>query len=97
APLAQSHHDGKQALALGGQDVLLISRAIRSVLCFENPRIDQLTQSVGENVSRHPQASLEIAETAHAIEGIAHDEKRPSIPDQIDGAGNRTKFVADGL
>lgn len=97
APLPQRHDDGKQAFPLGRQNVLKIGGAIRRCLCFQNASIDQLTQSIGQDVAGHTQIALEITETARTVEGIAHDEQRLAIPNDIDGTGDRAGLTGQGF
>ena len=35
----------------------------------------------------------EVAEAAYAVEGVANDQKRPSLPDDLEGAGQRALLV----
>ena len=75
APLTQGDEDGEQALALGGEHVFLIGRAIRCGMQLQDAGIHQLAQAVGEDVTGHAQAALEIAEAANTVECIAQDEQ----------------------
>ena len=43
---------------------------------------------MGEAGIFHPEARLELLEPAQAEEGVADDEQRPALPDEVEGLGD---------
>jgi hypothetical protein len=50
-------------------------------------------QTVRENITRHTEASLKIAEAAYAIKGVAYNQQGPAIADNIHASGDGAGFV----
>lgn len=75
SPLAEADHEVEQVLALLGQGVLLIGTPAGRGLDAQDPGIDQVAQSRGEDVLGDAQVALELAEAPDAVEGVADDQQ----------------------
>src|SRR5262245_5893428 len=68
-PLSQRRQDRQQRLALLGQPVLEAMPLGAHVDALEDPMVDEVLESRGEDVLRDPEAALEVAEAPGAEEG----------------------------
>jgi len=85
-PLAEADQEVEQVLTLLGQDVLLIGTSTGRGLDAQDSGIDQVPQARGEDVLGDAQIALELAEAPDAVEGVADDQQRPLVADDVDGA-----------
>jgi hypothetical protein len=89
-PLADRLHDRLEVTA-GGREAILEGAAFGA-----RPALDDLgplerAHAVGEDRARDPwEAALELVEAARAAEHLAHDQKRPTVAEDLGGLGNGT-------
>nr|GEU28197.1 hypothetical protein [Tanacetum cinerariifolium] len=93
APLAQGHHHREQATAPVREHVLLVRRAVRRRLHRENSLRHQRPEPVGQDVARHTQVALEVAEAADAVESVAHQQQGPAVAHQVERARHGAGIV----
>ena len=58
--------------------------------------IDQLGETVGQQVPGDAQISMEMIETPYASKRVAQDQDRPPITDDLQRAGNRARQLVIG-
>jgi hypothetical protein len=80
-----------EALALRGEDVFVKRRAVARRLKREDAVIREFAEPVREDVLGEPQPALELAKPSFARQGVADNQQRPPVADDIqrpgDGAG----------
>jgi len=96
APLGQRHDHGVQVPALVGQPVGQGLAALAGGRHLQHAAFDQAVQPLVQHVRCNAQARFEFTEALAAEEGLAHDQQRPPLPDQVQGAGNRATLVGKG-
>src|SRR5918994_1658871 len=57
---------------------------------LEDSFVDQPAKTVGENLPRDPEISLELIESTHSQQSVPNDQQRPSLADYLEGARDRT-------
>jgi hypothetical protein len=88
APEHQLGDYAPEVAALLRQDVFVALGALLIGPAFEDAFVDEALESIGENLLRHAQTALELVETRLAPEGVANDEHRPALPDDLERAGH---------
>jgi hypothetical protein len=91
-PLHESEHDHPQLTTLAGQVILHARPPLRlSVLrALEDPFLDELGRSLGQQVARAAQNSVELLEPGSAVEALPDDQQGPLLADDLQGRGDRT-------
>src|SRR5262249_50869249 len=89
APLPQSGEGDVELSAFGLEPVLVAFGALAVADALEDPLVDQQVEAVGENVPGDTEAGLELVEAAESEEGVANDQERPALTDDLERAGNR--------
>ncbi len=91
APGAETGHDQLQLFAPLGQLVDLGRRRRRQFATMDDAGLLELTQTLGEDVGACVwQSATEVGEALRAEQQLAHDEKGPTLPDQVEGEGEAT-------
>src|SRR5205085_10004559 len=60
----------------------------------EGPRFDEPVATIGEDVASDPETLLEIDEPGHAEEGVADDQPRPALTDDLEHLRDRTRLLS---
>jgi hypothetical protein len=89
APLHQTRECDLEVAALLGEPVLEALGPLAVADPLEDPFLDQPVEPLGEDVAGDPKALLELFEAAQSKEGIAHDQQRPALADDLKRACNR--------
>ena len=58
------------------------------------PGAHQRLQPRGEDVARDPEVALHVREAADAVEGLAHDQHRPALTEDLHRAADRARSAA---
>src|SRR5688500_16256780 len=90
APLAQADERDMKVPALCGQVVLVPLRPFLIGHPLEDSFGDQPAKTVGENLARDPEISLELVESTQSQQSVPNDQQRPSLTDHLEGACDRT-------
>jgi hypothetical protein len=53
---------------------------------LEDSFVDQPAKTVGENLPRDPEISLELIESTQSQQSVPNDQQRPSFADYLEGA-----------
>ena len=69
--------------------VFMVCAAVGGGHRFQYAVCNEIAQPRRQDVLGDAEALLELAEAAQAIEGIAHDQQRPDVPDGIERARHR--------
>ena len=86
--------DGEQRVTLLGQGVFDPRRHLGEALAFDDVRLFQPLQTLGERLRTDAgEGSLEFAEAAVAAGQITDDERGPLIADELRGARDRTTEI----
>ena len=56
---------------------------------LENALLDEPAKTVGKHVAGDAETLLELVEVAKAEEGVADDQQRPALADDLEGTGDR--------
>jgi len=94
APLHQRDEDRPEIDALAREPVL---EALRTLLVARAPQdtlVDQALEPRLQDVARDPEVALEVVEAAGAEEGVAQDQQRPALADELERAGDRAVLAA---
>jgi hypothetical protein len=83
APLQQHEQGGSEFASLGGEDVLGPAASLRVGNALEDVLVAKQLEPVGEHVGGDPEALLELLEALRAHNGVAQDEQRPALPDDL--------------
>lgn len=94
APLHERHERGEEVEALVGQEVLDAPASARLAIgvAAEHAIFDESGETSTQNLAGTTQVVLEVVEAAHTVEGLSQYEKRPFLPNHVDGALNGTPF-----
>ena len=93
APFHQHDQGGREVASLIGKDVSRAAGTPRVRNALEHAFVAQQLESVGEDVGRDPELVLEILEALDAQDRIAQDQKGPSLPDDLQRAGDRADLI----
>src|SRR3954451_20788910 len=93
APQHQVRERLPQRAALGGQAVLVARWALLVAAALEDALVDEALEAVGEDLLGEAEAPLEVLKSADAVEGVADEQHRPSLADDLQGAGDRADLV----
>jgi hypothetical protein len=93
APLHQRGVDGKQRAPLGREPVLVARGILAICSALENAVVDQPVEPVGQHVARQADPTLEVFESARAVERLAQDDPHPALADDPRGARDRAVLV----
>ena len=63
----------------------------------QNPGVHQVGQPLIEHVAGDPEALLELVESGHPEEGVAQDQHRPPLADDLEALGYRAVHVRETL
>jgi len=87
APGDQRPERRPQSSALVSEDVLVTTAGSRA--SRQHVLGDQESESFAQDGFRDAQVSLEIAEPPDAVEGVTHDQQRPTLADDFEGSRDR--------
>ena len=88
-PLADRLHDGLEVTA-GGRQAIPERAALRARPALDHLGALERAHAVGEDRARDPgEAALELVEAARAAEHLAHDQKSPTVAEDLAGLGDR--------
>ena len=90
APLPQADERDMKVAALSGQVVLVPLRPFLIGNSLEDSFVDQPAKTVGENLPRDPEISLELIESTQSQQSVTNDQECPSLADYLEGARDRT-------
>jgi hypothetical protein len=90
SPATESHQYIEKILALLRQDVLVTGRSFLVEAGDEDFSLNQPREAVGENVAGDSEVLLKIVKSLDPQEGIAKDQNRPLITNQLSRVGDRT-------
>ena len=93
APLHQRDHHRPEVDPLLGEPVLVPWRALLVGAPLEDPLLDQPLQPRLQHVPRDPEVPLEVVEAANAEEGVADDQERPALADDLERSRDRADLV----
>jgi|SRR6516165_4835635 len=94
APFHQCEQNRSQLSSLWGWDVHRPSGPFWVRHTFEHALITEQLEPVSEDVGSNPEALLEFLETSQAVDhGVAHDQQRPALADDLEGSGDRANQV----
>lgn len=88
APFDQHDQGWSEFASLLGEDVLRTAGALGVGNALQQPFIAHQLESVAEDVRRDPESLLELLESRRAEDGIAQDQQRPALTDDLERAGN---------
>jgi hypothetical protein len=96
APLPKRHEHGPQVPSLAGQAVLVAHATARILVRngFQDARRRQGAKPVTEDRFGQADMAPEFVEAVHAVAGIAQDQQRPLLPDQVERALDRAVLRA---
>ena len=77
-------HDLAAAL---GQVIIEAINARTALHFFQNALVAELLKTASENRRRCPQARFEIRKAVRPVKGIADNQQRPFVADQVSGTG----------
>src|SRR4030095_10081883 len=89
--------DVPQIAALLREPVLRPGRVVLIRNALEHAIVDQLPQSIVENVARNPEPRLEVVEPAYAQERVADDQHAPPLAHDLEALGHRAVHVLEAL
>ena len=91
---AHDRDDGRiQVAAHRGQLVLVALGLLLIEDALEDPGARQRLQARREDVARDAEVALQLGEAADAEEGLAHDQERPALAEDLHRAADRTWLV----
>ena len=83
APFHEHDQGGREFASLVGEHVLRPARPLRVRNAFEQLLVAQQLEACGEDVGRDPEVRLELLEPREADDGVAEDQQRPALPDDL--------------
>src|SRR5215207_7392744 len=89
APLPQGDERDMKVAALSRQVVLVPRRPFLIGNPFEDSLVDEPAKTVGENLPRDPEISLELVESTQSQQSVSNDQQRPSLTNHLEGARDR--------
>jgi hypothetical protein len=93
APVQERCDDGEQVDPLGGQAVLVSLRPLLVQVLLEHALVTQALQARGQHVAGNAEALLELVEAREPDEGVADDEHRPALADDLQRARDRADLA----
>jgi len=93
APLPHGHYHVPQVAALGGEPVFRARRVIGVGDPLEDFVVDEVVQTLGEDVTGDSEAGLKIIEARDAEEGVPDDEQAPPFPYEFQALSDRAVHV----
>src|ERR1700722_9068887 len=98
APFGERDDDRCEFASLVGEQVLVELRILRVAGPLHDSRVDQAVESGRQNVRRYAETLVKIAEACGAGEqGVSHDQKSPSLADDLEGTCRRAHLGVIGL
>jgi hypothetical protein len=98
APAAEREHDRLELPATRGERVDLGARGGRELVVLEDPGRLEVAQALREDVGAEVgQAGAQVGEALGAEQQLAHDEERPALADDVEGAGDATAIPVRAL
>jgi hypothetical protein len=95
-PCPQGAEHGPQISALRGQLVLEALGALLVAAPLEDPVLDEPSEAVAEDRAREPEPRLEVGEAPDADGGLAQDQQRPAVADDLERRGDGAVLVGVG-
>ena len=96
APLPEPDKRDMKVGTLSGQVVLVPLRPFLVGNALEDSFVDQPAKTVGENLPRDPEISLELVESTQSQQRVPNDQQRPSLTDHLESACDRTVLAFVG-
>src|SRR5262249_61629241 len=97
APEAESGQHRPEVASLLRQPVLVAAARCRLRLCREDAVGDEPAKPIREDVAGDAEGIAEAGEVADAEERLAHDQERPPVADQVEGAGDGARHPVEAL
>lgn len=88
SPLQEHDQGGRELASFGRQHVLRSPGPPGIGHALEHRFAAEQLEAVGECVGRDAEAALEVLEALDASKGVAKDQQRPALPDNLQGAGD---------
>src|SRR5690606_15058530 len=95
APLPEGHHHRPQGGALPGEHVDVPAARLVVAAALHDPGLAEGVQPVREDVAGDAETTLEVVEPGHAEQGVADDQERPPLADDLERAGDRAVHVRE--
>jgi hypothetical protein len=94
APL-HDRDDGRVQVTAGLREPVLEALGLLLVeAALEDPRPDERLQARREDVAGDPEVALHVREAADAVEGLAHDQHRPALTEDVHRPADRARLRA---
>jgi hypothetical protein len=93
APLHERDDRRPEVDALLAEAVLEALGALLVAPALEQALLGQALEAIGQDVAGDAEAALEVVEAADAQEGVADDEQRPAVAEDLEGAGDGAVLV----
>src|SRR5262249_34951869 len=77
-------------------DVVVARGPLLVGLAAQQARLDERVEALGEHGARHVQPRLEVVEAADAEQGVAQDQQRPALADDLEAGGDPAVLLAVG-
>ena len=58
---------------------------------LQNALLDQMVEPLGEHLARDAEIGLDLVEAIHPDPNVAHDQRRPRLTDDVQGARDRAR------
>src|SRR5205085_12121877 len=94
APLPQRVERRKQIGTFWREAVLVPRWAFLVEHALEDPLFDEPVETIGEHVASDPETLLEIDEPGYAEEGVADNQPRPALTDDLEHLRDRARLLA---
>jgi len=96
APALQADEDRPEVAPLVREQILVAGGPFLVAATLEDALVAQPCEPVAEDVAGDAEARLELLEAPRPAEGVAQDEQRPAVPDDLQGPGDRAVLVVVG-
>jgi hypothetical protein len=93
APSEQGDEGRPEVEPLLGEEVLVAIRPALIGAALEDVLLDQSLQAGGEDVAGDTEALLQFVEAPPAVHHVAHDQQRPALADDLQGASDRADLT----
>src|SRR5579875_2249693 len=97
APLAHGGDHGPQVASLLRQPVVEARWVLAVGDLGQHTELDQPSQALVEDTSRDSESLLELVKAGHPKEGVANDQRRPPLADDLQALRNRAVHAREAL
>lgn len=92
-PFPQSREDWQQRIALLRESVLVTFAVLADIDTLENSVFDQMSETLGQDISGDPEVSLEVRKASKTKKCVADDQQTPPIAEHIEAPCDTTILV----